>query len=175
MLKERPFRVLTKGSTSDHGRIEIRECWATSDSECLACLGKGSRWPGLRTVAMVKRQRRLTGQEASQGKVETAYYISSLEADASKILGATRTHWSIENSLHWTLDVAFGEDDCRVHTGNAPENLAIVRHFALSLLKQDRTIKAGIKAKRKAAGWDGRSQSPSAREPIRCSRPVARS
>ncbi|MHB0879061.1 MAG: ISAs1 family transposase [Anaerolineae bacterium] len=137
-----------------HGRLETRECWAISDSECLACLGKGASWPGLRTVAMVKRQRRASGQPAAKAKVQIAYYITSLEADAGKILAATRSHWSVENSLHWTLDVAFGEDGCRVRVGNGAENLAIVRHFALSLLKQDSSVKAGIKGKRKAAGWD---------------------
>ena len=103
---------------------------------------------------MVRRQRRASNQTLSQAQVEAAYYISSLEGDAAKILEASRTHWSIENSLHWRLDVAFAEDDCRVRSGNAAENLTIVRHFALSLLKQDRSVKAGIKGKRKAAGWD---------------------
>ncbi len=86
--------------------------------------------------------------------METVYYITSLKADATKILEATRRHWSIENSLHWVLDVAFDEDRCRVRTGHGPENLAIVRHFALGLLKKDTSVKAGIKGKRKAAGWD---------------------
>lgn len=138
----------------DHGRIETRECWATSDQECLAYLGQGSDWPGLVSVAMVRRQRRAPGQQEGESEVETAYYISSLKADADKILGATRTHWSIENCLHWTLDVAFDEDHCRVRVGDGAQNLALLRHFALSLLKQDASIKAGIKAKRKVAGWD---------------------
>ena len=138
----------------EHGRIESRECWATSDPECLAYLEQARQWPGLVSVAMVRRQRRAVGQSDSQSEVETAYYITSLEADAQKILAASRTHWSIENSLHWTLDVAFDEDHCRVRVGNGAQNLATVRAFALSLLKKDTSIKAGIKAKRKVAGWD---------------------
>ncbi len=86
--------------------------------------------------------------------METRYYISSLESDAQRFLRATRSHWGIENRLHWVLDVSFREDESRVRTGNAPENLALVRHMALNLLRQDQTRKASIKAKRKLAGWD---------------------
>ena len=143
-------QTLDKG----HGRMETRECWATGDTECLACLGKGSQWAGLQSVAMVTRRRRPWGHDQAKEEVETTCYITSLAADAAKILEITRTHWSIENCLHWVLDVAFDEDRCRVRTGNGPENLAIVRHFALGLLKKDTSVKAGIKAKRKAAGWD---------------------
>ncbi len=92
--------------------------------------------------------------KGDQVSVETRYYISSLESDAQQFLRATRNHWGIENRVHWVLDVSFREDESRVRTGNAPENLAIVRHMALNLLRQDRTSKASIKAKRKLAGWD---------------------
>ncbi len=85
---------------------------------------------------------------------ETRYYISSPESDAHRFLRATRSHWGIENRVRWILDVSFREDESRVRTGNAPENLAIVRHMALNLLRQDRTSKTSIKAKRKLAGWD---------------------
>ena len=70
------------------------------------------------------------------------------------MLAATRSHWSIENSLHWVLDVAFDEDRSGVRTGHADHNLAVIRHLALNLLKQERSAKVGIKAKRKKAGWD---------------------
>ena len=69
-------------------------------------------------------------------------------------LKATRDHWGIENSLHWVLDVAFDEDRSRVRTGNADQNLAVVRHMAVNILKRETTAKVGIKAKRKKAGWD---------------------
>jgi predicted transposase YbfD/YdcC len=92
--------------------------------------------------------------QGNRVSVETRYYISSLESDAQRFLRATRSHWGIENRVHWVLDVSFREDESRIRTGNAPENLAIVRHMALNLLRQDRTSKASIKAKRKLAGWD---------------------
>lgn len=65
-----------------------------------------------------------------------------------------RTHWEIENKVHWILDVIFQEDYCRVRNGNAAQNLAVLRHFALNLLRQETTLKRGIKAKRLRAGWD---------------------
>jgi predicted transposase YbfD/YdcC len=77
-----------------------------------------------------------------------------LPADAQQIGEAVRGHWGIENSLHWVLDLAFREDDSRIRKGHAPENMALVRHIALNLLKQERTTKLGVKAKRLKAGWD---------------------
>ena len=134
---------------ADHGRIERRECFAISDPKCLACIGGAAHWQGLRSLAMVRRHRRVKDKES----VETVYYISSLEADAATLLSASRTHWSIENPMHWTLDVTFREDACRVRKGNAPQNLAIVRRLALNLLKQDKSTKASIRGKRLKAGW----------------------
>ena len=86
--------------------------------------------------------------------VESCYYISSLNGNARHLLSAIRGHWGIENSLHWVLDIAFREDDSRVRKDNAPENLAVIRHIALNLLKQEKSLKVGINAKRKRAGWD---------------------
>ena len=85
---------------------------------------------------------------------DTRYYICSYPADAATLLASARSHWSIENSLHWVLDVAFDEDHSRVRTGQADQNLAVIRHLALNLLKRERSAKVGIKAKRKKAGWD---------------------
>ncbi len=99
---------------------------------------------------MVLAERR----EGDRVSVESRYYISSLESDASRLLQATRSHWGIENSVHWVLDGSFREDASRVRTGNAPANLAIIRHISLNLLRQDRTSKISIRAKRKLAGWD---------------------
>ena len=92
----------------------------------------------------------------SEGKVtvERHFFISSLAANSQSFAHAVRGHWVIENSLHWLLDVSFGEDQCRVRVGHAAENFAILRHLVLNLLKADTTKKVGIKARQKCAGWD---------------------
>jgi predicted transposase YbfD/YdcC len=98
----------------------------------------------------VTTQRLLNGEVSYQ----TRYFISSLPPDAARLSGAIRDHWHIENRLHWVLDIAFREDDNRARKNHAPENLSLIRHLTLNLLKHDTTVKAGIKAKRKRAGWD---------------------
>ena len=85
---------------------------------------------------------------------EVRYYSSSLAGDPKLLNRVIRTHWTIENQLHWELDVAFREDDSRVRQGYAAENLAVLRHIALNLLKRERTLKLGIHNKRLRAGWD---------------------
>jgi predicted transposase YbfD/YdcC len=131
----------------DHGRIEVRRAWATDD---LAWLADRPRWPGLRSVLRVDAERTV-GERTT---CETRFFISSLPPDAATLARVVRSHWAIENSLHWVLDVAMNQDKTRIRTGHAPENLAILHHIALNLLKQDRTEKLGIKNKRLAAGWD---------------------
>ena len=118
--------------------------------EQMAWLDTAGDWPGLRSVAMVLSERR----EGERVSVESRYYISSLQSDAGRLLRATRSHWGIENSVHWLLDLSFREDESRIRTGNAPENMAIVQHMALNLLRQDQKSKTSIKARRKLAGWD---------------------
>lgn len=132
-----------------HGRIEIRRCWTLSESE-LDYLIQKRQWKGLQTVVMLQSERRINGRVSR----ETRYYISSLANHAAQIAAAIRTHWTVENNLHWVLDVSFDEDACRVCKGHAPENLSILRHIALNLLGQDKATKAGVAAKRKKAGWD---------------------
>lgn len=139
-------RSVNKG----HNRIETRECWCISDPDYLACLRDAHKWKGLSSLVMVRAER-IIGQ---QREVKTRYYISSLHGSAAQFLSLTRGHWDIENGLHWVLDIAFREDDCRVRKDNAPQNFAVLRHMALNLLKQEKTAKGGIKAKRLLCGWD---------------------
>lgn len=133
-----------------HGRIDVRECWATSDPEYLASVRQAKKWTNLQSIVMLVRKRIINGVET----VKTRYYISSLQPNAKQILQATRQHWSIENSLHWVLDIAFNEDRSRVRKDHAPANLAVLRHMAVNLLKQETSAKGGIKAKRLQAGWN---------------------
>lgn len=133
-----------------HGRIERRTCWATDDAEFIRYLDPTGRWPGVCSVAMVRAER-IIGEERSQ---QDRYYLSSLPADALRIGRIVRTHWQIENALHWVLDVVFDEDQSRIRIGYAQQNLAMLRRAALGLLKRDVATKGSIKGKRKRAGWD---------------------
>ena len=92
--------------------------------------------------------------EGEKHSKENRYYINSLECNAKEFAKYQRSHWGIENSLHWVLDVAFREDDCRVRKDNSPENLSILRHMTVNLLKQEKILKRGIKGKRLKCGWD---------------------
>lgn len=136
-----------ENSQKSRDRDEIRRCWTTASLSKLDMVGD---WKGLAQIAMVESERTIRGKTS----VEQRYYICSAQASAQEILQATRNHWGIENKLHWVLDMAFREDECRVRKGYGAENLARLRHIALNLLKQDKTTKAGIKNRRLRAGWD---------------------
>ena len=136
--------------TGDHGRIELRKYWTIYEREFVDYLNRHGQWPGLRSIGMVKSERRVNGAPA----FETRYYVSSLAGDAAEFGHAVRSHWGIENCVHWVLDIAFREDDSRIRKGNGAENFAILRRIALNLLRQEKTSRIGIKAKRLKAGWD---------------------
>ena len=133
-----------------HGRLERRQCWVITDEEELSYVDPAKQWTGLGSVAKVIYERGLD----SGTPADIRYYICSYPAEASQLLKASRAHWGIENSLHWVLDMAFDEDRSRVRTGHADQNLAVIRHLVLNLLKQETSAKIGIKAKRKKAAWD---------------------
>src|ERR1035437_4758645 len=131
-----------------HGRIEQRRLWATSEVGWVA--GKG-KWKNLRSLIRVQAKRTVNGKTSE----EYRYYISSLPADnASRLLELIRGHWGIENTLHWSLDINFREDDCRIRQGHAAQNFSRLSRIALNLLKAEKQEKVGIKTKRLTCGWD---------------------
>lgn len=134
----------------DHGRIETRRVWTTSQIDWLG--DEQSRWAGLRSVAVVESIRDVPPQEATN---ERRYYISTLDgSDARRMAEVIRGHWGIENKLHYVLDVSFAEDQCRVRKGHAAENFSRIRRIALNLLRRETSKKRGIKGKRLAAAWN---------------------
>ena len=138
-----------KTTNKGHGRIEIRECWSTSNPEYLSLIRNSQNWTSLQSIAMVVCTR-LIGETQTK---HVRFYISSLPSHAKRILNTVRKHWSIENELHWVLDVALNEDHSRVRKDQSPENFAVLRHIALNLLKQEKSAKGGIHAKQLQAGW----------------------
>ena len=133
-----------------HGRVEIRECWSTSDPEYLNYIGTLAEWRGLQSIVMIQTERQL----GDQTTVSRRYFISSLRSDAERLLQAVRGHWGIENKVHWVLDIAFREDDCRIRKGYSAENFAVLRHIALNLLRRETSAKRSIKGKRMKAALD---------------------
>lgn len=138
------FHEMTDGG---HGRVEVRRHWTSS---AVRQIPGSELWKNIKTMCMVERERHI-GDKIS---TEKCYYISSLETNAERFAHMVRSHWGIENSLHWVLDISFREDECRIRKDNAPENLAILRHVVLNLLKTETSLKKSIRAKRLRAGWD---------------------
>jgi len=131
-----------------HGRVEIRRTWVTAD---VAWFEDRQAWPGLKSVAAVECERTADGKTST----ERRYFVSSLDGtDAAPIARAVRNHWGIENSLHWSLDMAFNEDQSRMRRGNSAQNFSRMRRMALNLLTHEKTEKLGIKNKRLMAAWD---------------------
>ena len=132
-----------------HHRVEKRQIWTVAVSE-LPSLHNQSLWTGLKTVVMVVSERRLWNKTTT----EVRFYLSSLVSNAEKISQAIRSHWGIENSLHWTLDVTFSEDKSRIRKDHSPEDFALLRRLAVNLLKQEKGFKGSLKMKRYLAGMD---------------------
>jgi predicted transposase YbfD/YdcC len=130
-----------------HGRVETRTYDVIGNAGWLDPQGK---WGGLEAIGRVVSERIIKGNKSKEAR----YYILSQRLSAEEFAKASRNHWGIENSLHWILDMAFNEDECRIHAGFAAENFVRLRHIALHLLKQGVSIKRGIKTRRKVAGWD---------------------
>jgi predicted transposase YbfD/YdcC len=132
-----------------HQRVEIRRCTIIREPYHLKYADWTGKWPHLRSVGMIESERHVDGQRT----FETRYFISTLSGDARELLNVVRTHWGIENQAHWVLDVVFAEDDSRVRTGNAPQNLAVLRRLALNLLRRETTSKRSINGRRLQAAW----------------------
>lgn len=131
----------------EHGRIETRRYYTVT---ALDGLRHREDWKGWNMIGMVESIRDINGTVSQ----ETRYYIGSIGAKAERFGHAVRSHWGVENGLHWVLDIAFREDDCRIRKGYGPQNFSVLRHVALNLLKQEPTAKIGVKNKRLRAGWD---------------------
>jgi predicted transposase YbfD/YdcC len=130
----------------DHGRIETRKVYSIDVND----MEEFKEWPGLESVTKLVSIREIVGKTSTE---EVRYYLSSLPADAEKIGTAVRLHWGIENSLHWILDVNFGEDYARNRKGHSAENMAILRHMAVNLIKKERSSKRSFRGKRLKASW----------------------
>jgi predicted transposase YbfD/YdcC len=148
------FRMLPADAVAEevdcgHGRVERRTCSVIAD---LSLLQKAAEWVSLQGLVRIQAERyhKATGQSERQ----TRYYITSLPPDAARLNRVIRQHWSIENKLHWVLDVGFGEDLSRKRQGHAAQNFSILTRIALNLLRQDKSSQRGIKGKRLKAGWD---------------------
>lgn len=148
-------RDITVSESKGHGRTEKRTCEVMSGETVLAKLRHKNNWLGLATVIRVTSERMVTVRGAVTRSIQHRYYICSLDKPgAVQMQAAVRAHWGVENGLHWTIDMAFREDDSRIRTGQAPANMAVLRHIALNLIRGDKTRKLGVKASRLLAALD---------------------
>lgn len=147
LLKDADYYEETDGG---HGRIELRKCTVTDKVDWLK---ERHNWEGLRSIVKVESKT----ESSDNREPDTRYYISSLPADAKRILISVRSHWAIENSLQWVLDMSFNEDHSRIRKMNALENMAIIKHLALNMIRKIQQKRQSIKGLRKVAGWDNRT------------------
>lgn len=142
-IVEHSYHITRNG---EHGRLETRQYWAMPLPDWI---DPKREWPGLKSIAVVEAQRTLDGKTSTHRR----YYITSLMPDAKRIGHTIRNHWGIENQLHWVLDTSFREDECRVRTSHAPQNLAMLRHIALNLIRTETRQQRSVKRKQLLAGW----------------------
>jgi predicted transposase YbfD/YdcC len=134
-----------------HGRLEIRRHTVLTEPTYLTWLQEAHHWPGLQALGRVEAERRI-GQEQT---MEVRYYVLSRPMSATAFGEAVRSHWGIENAVHWVLDVTFGEDHSRIRAGYAAENMAVLRHLVRNLLEREHSQPGrSLKGKRLKAGWD---------------------
>lgn len=133
-----------------HGRIETRKCSLIRDFQFIT---EDNDWANLKTVVKIESKREFKNGDR-ETETMTRFYITSLDDEPKELLHYIRTHWEIENKLHWRLDIAFREDESRKRKDNAAENFAILRKIVLNLLRNDKSKKVGLKSKRLIAGWD---------------------
>lgn len=152
-LKLIPNLDFYEDNDKGHGRIESRKCWVSNEVSWLR--ERHPQWKSIHNIVRIDSTREIKGKIS----IETRYYISSLNEKAQKVLNSIRSHWSIENSLHWVLDMSFGEDQSRIRKNNAPQAMAIIRHIALNLLQLTKAQmkRQSVKRLRKMAGWDNKT------------------
>lgn len=138
-----------KSVDGDHGRIEQREVWITHGIEWL--IKRHPRWQAVKSIIVINSLR----EKSEKISKEKRYFISSHTGKTAEFMAyAIRAHWAVENRLHWQLDVSFNEDQSRLRRGNGAENMALMNKIALNLLKNEKTVKVGVKNKRLKSGWD---------------------
>lgn len=147
ILKELGGGSVCTDIDADHGRIETRRCTVLKIPEELIEI---HQWPGLKTLVEIESTREFNNKIEH----EKRYHISSLDVGAKDMLYAIRSHWAIENSLHYVLDIAFRDDESRIRKGNAPMNIGIIKHAALNMLRKNQQKRESIKGLRKVAGWN---------------------
>jgi predicted transposase YbfD/YdcC len=145
-----PSRADCDAFDDTHGRLVRRRVFASTEAASLDAL---SGWPGLRTVLAVESIRSVNSVP-TKVESEIRYLLTSCPDDPATLGKATRSHWAVENALHWVLDVTFREDDSRVRDRTAARNLALLRKIALNIVGRDRTSKASVRARRKKAAWN---------------------
>ena len=141
--------TVSKTTNGDHGRIEQRNVWLISDIQWL--VERHPKWKTIKSIAIVDSTREMQGKISREQRL---YITSHGDKEADFIANAIRSHWFVENKLHWQLDVSFNEDQNRLRSGYAAENFSMMNKIALNLLKNEKSVKVGVKTKRLKAGWD---------------------